>query len=329
MACSKASTSVIDHIIYLCGFPDDSNMVKFIRNKGWIDLSDVTTLSLDDTNDFETVSYKDQPLAHHVRKFRGFLLYYLRKCHELSFDLDKDDIIMITKKEFTSYCGSLDYHSDMHLSGYKKRAPKLVVFETESAATFVGEHSNKHSDYKVFIQSNLGTTKYVKDTSKFDDATKGKDYEATGMSQLMVYNKFGDNGKGGIAPVIYKWTHRHMIYDVKHDGWHKSFIVAGGRKTVGNPLELWGADAGKDYPKYKMKMKGCIICGPEFGTHNALSYVNLTSEVDWDPGSYHNMVDDIYKFYGVKEVDNIREWGAMEKLISDWDDGEDHEMMNE
>jgi hypothetical protein len=151
MAFPKASASVIDHIIYLCGFPDDSTMVKFIKNNGWTDLSDVTSLSLDDTNDFKTVSYVTDPLAHHVRRFRGFLVYYLRKCRELSFDLDKDDVIMITKKEFASYCGSLDYHSDMNLSGYKKRAPKLVVIETECAATFVGEHSNKHSDYKVFI----------------------------------------------------------------------------------------------------------------------------------------------------------------------------------
>ena len=70
MACSKASALVIDHIISLCDFPDDSTMVEFIMSQGWINLVDVTTLSLDDTNDFEIVngdgSYKGVPKAHHV-----------------------------------------------------------------------------------------------------------------------------------------------------------------------------------------------------------------------------------------------------------------------
>jgi hypothetical protein len=275
MVRSKASTSVIDHIIYLCGFPDDSNMVKFIRNKGWIDLSDVTTLSLDDTNDFETVSYKDQPLAHHVRKFRGFLLYYLRKCHELSFDnLDQDEVMMLNKQEFTSYCGSLDYHTDMHLSGYKKRAPKLVVIEDDHTVPFEGEHSTKISIDKVFIGSTFGTT------TQLDDGTTKLDDDATTLDN--------DNSK------------------------------------LDNPnvADLWGVDVGNDYLKDKTKKKGYITGDPAFGAC-------MTSDFDWDPGSYHNMIDDIYKFYGVKEVDNIREWGAMEKLISEWDDGEDHEMMNE
>jgi hypothetical protein len=184
MACSKSSKSVIDYIIYLCGFPDDSNMVKLIRNKGWIDLSDVTMLSLDDTNDFEMVNYKDQPMAHHARRFRGFLLYYRRKSRELSSKLDKDDVMMMTRTEFTNYCGSLDYHTDMHLSGYKKRAPqvviddeltdikfiptapKLVVVDDEIMAPFAGEHSSKHIVDKVITQSYSDITTLDNDDSQ-------------------------------------------------------------------------------------------------------------------------------------------------------------------
>jgi hypothetical protein len=283
MVCSKASTSVIDHIIYLCGFPDDSTMVKFIKNKLWTDLSDVISLSLDDTNDFKTVNYVTDPLAHHVRKFRGFLVYYLRKCHELSSDLDKDDVIMITKKEFTSYCGSLDYHSDMHLSGYKKRAPKLVIddelTETEFIPTapklvvvddklkapFGGEHSNKRSGGITLIRSNYDATKLENDNSKLDDP--------------------------------------HVE-------------------------DLWGADLGHDYCKDKKKKKGYLIGAHAFGTHNAMSYVIMTSDVDWGPGSYMNTIDYISQFYSVKEED-IHEWGVLDKLISDQDDGEYQEMMNE
>jgi hypothetical protein len=291
MVCSKASTSVIDNIISVCGFSDDSNMVKFIRNKGWTDLSDISKLSLDDTNDFEMVSYKDQPLAHHARRFRGFLLYYRRKSRELSSDLDIADIMMMTKMEFMNYCGSQDYHTDMQLSGYKKRAPKLVtddgpmaqefiptapvlvVVDDEIMAPSAEKHSSKHLVDKVFIQSHSDTTNLVDD------------------------------------------------------------LVAGCRltdpATMSNHLEIWGADVGNDYLKNKTKKKSCIIPVPAFDINNAPSYANLASEVDWDPGSYHNMIDDIYKFYGVKEVDNIREWGAMDKLNSDQDDGEDQEMMDE
>jgi hypothetical protein len=272
MACSKASTSVIDHIIYLCGFEEDSNMVKFIKNNEWTDLTDITTLSLDDTNDFTTVSYKDEPKAHHVRRFRGFLLYYRRKSLELSSELDKNDVMMITQKEFTNYCGSLDYHTDIRLTGYKKRAPNLVyddeptvqefiptapklpVVDDELAAPFGGEHPTNHFGDNVFIRSNS-------DNTELDDPTVE---------------------------------------------------------------DLWGADLGHDYCKDKKKKKGYLIGA----THNAMSYDIMTSDVDWGPGSYMNTIDYISQFYNVKEED-IHEWGALDKLLRDQDDGEDTEMMDE
>ena len=108
--------SVIDHIIELCGFPDDSTMKEYIMSQGWSDLSDVVMITLDEVADFKTLnddgSYKAKPLNHHLRKFKGFLLYYHRLCRNSIHPLDKDDVMMITKADFEAYCLSPDYHSD-------------------------------------------------------------------------------------------------------------------------------------------------------------------------------------------------------------------------
>jgi hypothetical protein len=65
--------SIIDHIIDICGFPDDSIMTEYIREQGWRELSDVVMITLDEVADFKLVtddgSYKAKPLNHHLRKF--------------------------------------------------------------------------------------------------------------------------------------------------------------------------------------------------------------------------------------------------------------------
>jgi hypothetical protein len=455
-------------------------MVKFIKNNGWTDLTDVTMLSLDDTNDFTTVSYKDEPKAHHVRRFRGFLLYYNRKCCDLSSKLDKDDVMMISKTVFHSYLGSLDYHTDFDLAleliakRRKERGASDVFIDMtvrhQRVAPFGGELSGKHAGDDPIVAKRVPTINnedligrtFLKETCEIDDDTtnefllynqildfieqdshgmefgteqfdfiehvieewetgetkyeapdliakddpiicteyskrngmvdtpgwkhlktsakndtmidrepfwkygyivpwthahaveidlhngntKWQDSEATEMRQLMKDDTFIDQENGGIVHDGFKWIRFHMIYDVKPDGQHKSRFVAGmhsmdpgtkcnfsgvvllhGIRLVAflaelNLLELWGADVGNDYLKDRTKKKGYLLGDPEFGTHNA-------SDFDWDPGSYNNTIDYISKFHDFKEIDNIREWGAMEKLISDWDDGEDHEMMNE
>jgi hypothetical protein len=55
--------------------------------------------------------------------------------------------------------------------------------------------------------------------------------EATEMKQLAEYKTFIDKGKGGILPDGYKKITFHMVYDVKHNGSHKSRLVAGGHCT--------------------------------------------------------------------------------------------------
>ena len=48
-------TPVIAKIISLCGFSDDSVMVKFIKQKNWKKLFQVSNISVNDVKDFHTV----------------------------------------------------------------------------------------------------------------------------------------------------------------------------------------------------------------------------------------------------------------------------------
>jgi hypothetical protein len=67
------------------------------------------------------------------------------------------------------------------------------------------------------------------------DKKKGNDFwkeaEATEMRQLLQYNTFIDKGINCIPTSGYKKIRCHMVYDVRHDGWHKARLVAGGHLT--------------------------------------------------------------------------------------------------
>jgi len=51
------------------------------------------------------------------------------------------------------------------------------------------------------------------------------------MSQLHEYKTFRDLGKGGKPPEGYQKIHVHLVFDMKHDGHHKSRLVADGHLT--------------------------------------------------------------------------------------------------
>ena len=69
---STSSKSVIEHIVDLCGFPNDSTMVQIIAQQGWTDLTDVTMLTLDDVKDLVLVktdgSFDSKPMTIHVQR---------------------------------------------------------------------------------------------------------------------------------------------------------------------------------------------------------------------------------------------------------------------
>ncbi len=51
------------------------------------------------------------------------------------------------------------------------------------------------------------------------------------MTQLHEYKTFKDLGKGAKAPAGYQKIRVHLVFDVKHDGQHKSWLVADGHLT--------------------------------------------------------------------------------------------------
>ena len=56
--------------------------------------------------------------------------------------------------------------------------------------------------------------------------TKWQDSTALEMSQLHEYKTFKDLGKGGKPPEGHRKIRVHLVFDVKHDGRHKSRLVA-------------------------------------------------------------------------------------------------------
>ena len=115
-------TKVIAKIIWLCDFPEDSSMVKFIKQQNWTKLFHVTTIGIEEIKDFFTVrsdgNYEAKPMMIHLRMFKCFLLYYKRKCRDLVSTLGEDYVIEImARSSFYDYCGSDDYAVDIAGSG--------------------------------------------------------------------------------------------------------------------------------------------------------------------------------------------------------------------
>jgi hypothetical protein len=65
--------------------------------------------------------------------------------------------------------------------------------------------------------------------------------EATEVKKLAEYNNFIDKGKGSIPPDCYKKICCHMVYNVNHDGRHKSRLVSGGHLTDPNTESVYSS----------------------------------------------------------------------------------------
>ncbi len=129
--------------------------------------------------------------------------------------------------------------------------------------------------------------------------TKWKDSEKIEIDSLDEYSVFGDRGKNGDPPEGYRKITAHLVYDIKHDGRHKSRMVAGGHLTPVpvesvyssvvslrgvricaflaelNDLDLWAADVGNAYLEALTKEKVYIIAGPEFGEREGHTLIIL------------------------------------------------------
>ena len=129
--------------------------------------------------------------------------------------------------------------------------------------------------------------------------TKWADSEKLEVSQLDEYEAFIDYGhkSSNTPPPGYERITLHLVYAVKHDGRHKSRIVAGGHLT-GTPtesaysgvvslrgvrivvflaelnnLKIWQTDIGNAYLEAKTDEKVYVIAGPEFGEREGHIFV--------------------------------------------------------
>ena len=142
------TNDVIKHIQELCGFPEDSTMVKYMTQQGWASLIDITMLSLEEIKDFATTkedgSFEAKPMLHHQRILKGFLLWYNRLSRDLTVTLDEDDVLGLTRSRFLEYCGSPEYHSDMAMGlSNTKRAPVISSSNPTATEDFTAQEFRK------------------------------------------------------------------------------------------------------------------------------------------------------------------------------------------
>ena len=127
--------------------------------------------------------------------------------------------------------------------------------------------------------------------------TKWRDSEILELSQIDDYDTFLNKGRGYIPGPDYKKIRVHIVYAVKHDGRHKSRLVAGGHLTDTpidsvyssvvslrgiriltfiaelNDCEVWATDIGNAYLESFTKEKVYIIAGPEFGDREGCTLI--------------------------------------------------------
>ncbi len=119
--------------------------------------------------------------------------------------------------------------------------------------------------------------------------TKWQDSTGLGMEQLHEYWTFKDLGKSGTTPAGFKKIRVHLVFDVKHDGCHKSRLIADGHLTEVplesvysgvvslrglrllvflvelNGLDIWATDIGNAYLEAETQEKVFVVAGLEFG----------------------------------------------------------------
>jgi hypothetical protein len=127
MPVSSSLLTVMEHIINICGFPDDSTMVEIFRQEGWTDIADIAMITMAEADGLFAAnsygSYKAKPMTFHIRQFKAFLMYYNRKCRDLSTTLNDEDVLNITKTELFDSMGSPGYHNDIEEGLSKSNKP--------------------------------------------------------------------------------------------------------------------------------------------------------------------------------------------------------------
>ena len=138
-----------------------------------------------------------------------------------------------------------------------------------------------------FLRPN--TVEQALEIDKKNGNTKWRDSMRLERDQLDEYEAWQDKGPDYDPGKDYKRINVHFVFDIKHDGRHKSRLVAGGHMTDVpldsvysgvvslrslriviflselNDLELWGTDIGNAYLEAYTKEKVYFKAGPGFG----------------------------------------------------------------
>jgi len=170
-------TKVVDHIIQLCGFPPDSTMVRYIEQQGWTEIEHITTIGVQEVKDFFTTrddgSFEARPMMIHLRMFKAFLLYYMRKSRDFSTTLMETDIYEITKTEFKDYCGSSDYHADAGNSGYSPGARPGARADVPSEVVDMGIGHITPMEFRRSVKRDKNHYGDLKDDKYFNTWNRG------------------------------------------------------------------------------------------------------------------------------------------------------------
>jgi hypothetical protein len=71
MATGSTSISVTEHIINICGFPDNSTMVEVIKQEGCTEIVDIAMITMQEADGLLSTksdgSYKAKPMNLHLR----------------------------------------------------------------------------------------------------------------------------------------------------------------------------------------------------------------------------------------------------------------------
>jgi hypothetical protein len=73
-------------------------------------------IDINEFKDFYTVrddgKFEAKPMLIHLRKFKAFLLYYIRRGQDFNATLTDDDVLDMRTEEFKSYCFLAEFHTD-------------------------------------------------------------------------------------------------------------------------------------------------------------------------------------------------------------------------
>jgi hypothetical protein len=127
-------TMIIRFIMELCGFSEDSTMVKVIDQQGWSEIHHITSMDIHEVKDLHAFKdnglYEAKPLSMHLRMLQGFILYHRRRSRDLCSQLDEyDTMSLIEKESFKAYMNnSEEYREDMERNDPKvKTSPPTNV----------------------------------------------------------------------------------------------------------------------------------------------------------------------------------------------------------